>query len=214
MLATAFNLSNEQAVTLVSLPPVFASQLAIYYATTRYIYGLSRGGYMPPALSLTTKNGAPYTAMAATSIMFGILSAVLQYSSDKSTSATFLTIGTIFALTAYIVQPILYIRLKLRLPALPRPFNARVFGIPAAVINLVIASAALVGAVALNGSWQWCLLWVAVGYLCMIPFYILVVRHYLKDSPEKMFIKQQLDSMMRESLMISSTSARGQSIAK
>ncbi|KAJ3403679.1 hypothetical protein HDU80_003836 [Chytriomyces hyalinus] len=152
--------------------------------------------------------------MAATSIMFGILSAVLQYSSDKSTSATFLTIGTIFALTAYIVQPILYIRLKLRLPALPRPFNARVFGIPAAVINLVIASAALVGAVALNGSWQWCLLWVAVGYLCMIPFYILVVRHYLKDSPEKMFIKQQLDSMMRESLMISSTSARGQSIAK
>ncbi|KAJ3398117.1 hypothetical protein HDU80_009247 [Chytriomyces hyalinus] len=214
MLATAFNLSNEQAVTLVSLPSVFASQLAIYYATTRYIYGLSRGGYMPPALSLTTKNGAPYTAMAATSVMFGILSAVLQYSSDKSTSAIFLTIGTIFALTAYIVQPILYIRLKFRLPALPRPFNARVFGIPAAVINLIIASAALVGMVVLNSMWQWCLLWVAIGYVCMIPFYILVVRHYLMDSPEKMFIKRQLDSMMRESLMTSSTSGKGQSMAK
>ncbi|TPX67138.1 hypothetical protein CcCBS67573_g07607 [Chytriomyces confervae] len=183
ILVTAFQLSSEQIVILISLPAVFSSQLAIYYATTRYIYGLSRGGYMPPILSLTTNNGAPYTAMLATSTMFALLSIVLQYSPDPETARIFLVIGTIFALTAYIVQPILFIRLRYRLPALPRPFNVKSFGIPVAIINL------------------WCLLWVAIGYACLVPFYIFVVRHNLMDSPEKLFIRRQLDTMLRESLI-------------
>ncbi|KAJ3220514.1 hypothetical protein HDU81_011379 [Chytriomyces hyalinus] len=207
MLVEALHLSSDQFVALVSLPAVFSSQLAIYYATTRYIYGLSRGGYMPPILSLTTSNGAPYTAMFATSAMFALLSIVLQYNRNPGTARIFLVIGTIFALTAYIVQPILFIRLRYRLPALPRPFNVKSFGIPVAIINLVIAASALVAMVVLNSTWQWCLLWVALGYLCLLPFYILVVRHYLKDSPEKLFIKRQLRAMMRESITPASAQA-------
>ncbi|KAI8841053.1 amino acid permease-domain-containing protein [Chytriomyces cf. hyalinus JEL632] len=201
ILVAAFQLSSEQMVILVSLPAVFSSQLAIYYATTRYIYGMSRGGYMPPILSLTTNNGAPYTAMLATSTMFALLSIVLQYSPDPETARIFLVIGTIFALTAYIVQPILFIRLRYRIPALRRPFSVKSFGIPVAIINLVIATSGLVGMVVLNTTWQWCLLWVAIGYACLVPFYIFVVRHNLMDSPEKLFIRRQLDTMLRESLI-------------
>ncbi|KAI8612174.1 amino acid permease-domain-containing protein [Chytriomyces sp. MP71] len=205
ILSNAFNMSNHQAVTLISLPSVFASQLAIYYGVTRYIYGQSRGGYMPPILSLTTSQGAPYTAMIATSFMFTVLSVVLQYSSANDTASTLVTMGTIFALTAYIVQPIVYIRLKIRLPDLPRPFNMKSLGVGVATLNIIIATGALIGMVYLNRMWQLCLAGIAVAYVLMVPFYLLVVRHYLTDSPEKMFIKRQLDSIMRESVRSPST---------
>ncbi|KAJ3266421.1 hypothetical protein HDU77_001032 [Chytriomyces hyalinus] len=212
MLMTVFELSNVQAVTLISLPSIFASQLAIYYATTRYIYGLSRGGYMPPILSLTTSEGAPYTAMAATSLMFCALSLFLQYSPVTNTGYIFLTMGSIFALTAYIVQPILYIRLKFRLPSLPRPFNMKMAGIVPALINLIIACGILIGMVYLNPIWRVCLLGIAIGYVLLVPFYLLVVRHYLKDSPEKMFIKRQLNSIMNESMRSSKQSSGSESM--
>ncbi|KAI8610761.1 hypothetical protein BC830DRAFT_716101 [Chytriomyces sp. MP71] len=83
--------------------------------------------------------------MMGTSFLFVVLSLVLQYSPASNTASTFVTMGTIFALTAYILQPIIYIRLKFRLPGLPRPFNMKLSGVIVAAVNIVIAIGALIG---------------------------------------------------------------------
>ncbi|KAJ3077437.1 hypothetical protein HDU99_001182, partial [Rhizoclosmatium hyalinum] len=143
ILGAVYNLSNEQAVALISIPSVLASQLAIYYACVRYIYGMSRGGYMPPGLSLTTKNGAPYTAMIINSMFWIGISFILQYSPNPNTLTIINAAGTIFAMTAYIIHPIVFIQLRYKLPRLPRPFRVPFIGISLALVNFAIAVAFL-----------------------------------------------------------------------
>ncbi|ORY40136.1 hypothetical protein BCR33DRAFT_719541 [Rhizoclosmatium globosum] len=145
---TVFQLSNQEAVSLISIPSVLASQLAIYYACARYIYGMSRGGYMPPPLSLTTKNGAP---------VLDCDSFILQYSPDPNTLTIINSAGTIFAMTAYIIHPLVYIRLNIKLPTLPRPFKHILAMVP---------------------------LYITIGYIALLPVYYFYIQKLLEDSPE------------------------------
>ncbi|KAJ3080131.1 hypothetical protein HDU99_009172, partial [Rhizoclosmatium hyalinum] len=147
---------------------------------------MSRGGYMPPGLSLTTKNGAPYTAMIVNSMFWIGISFILQYSPNPNTLTIINAAGTIFAMTAYIIHPIVFIQLRYKLPRLPRPFRVPFIGTSLAVTNFVIAVAFLVGMLYWSPYWQNCMLYITIGYAGLLPFYYFYIRKLLEDSPEKL----------------------------
>ncbi|KAI8612175.1 amino acid permease-domain-containing protein [Chytriomyces sp. MP71] len=211
LLTARFGASPQQLFTLISIPPIFASQLSIFYACTRYIYGQSRGGYMPPILSLTTSQGAPYTAMIATAAMWAALSSILEYVPEAG--AVFLDVGTLFALTAYIVQPLVYLQLQRVVPSLTRPFKTP-YGTLVAGINFAIGCTITTALLIVDNNYRIYAAFMLLGYLILSLFYYFIIQHYLTDSPEKMFIRRQVDKLLIESLVASGASQHVEAVKK
>lgn len=115
-------------------------------------------------------------------------------------------IGDFCACIPYVFEPILYLKLRISMPTLPRPFRSP-FGYTGAVLNLLIATAALLSLVITDQTWQWIFLGWIIFFLLCIPFYFLVVRKNLKNSPEKVFIKRRLKEQSEGARMKVSASA-------
>ncbi|KAI8834015.1 amino acid/polyamine transporter I [Chytriomyces cf. hyalinus JEL632] len=196
ILTHAFKLSNDQAVALISLPAAFSSQLATLYTSSRVIYGLSRGGYLPTILSLTSRTGAPYLAIATSSVIFCLFSIIFLLTLDAGSYLSLFVVATILLLFIYLGVPVAYILIKKRLPALHRPWRieSRYVALFAATLSFGIACAMLFGNVAFDYMWQWDLLWVLVALLCVAPVCYFVVRKCLKESPDRAFVKTQTNS--------------------
>lgn len=84
IMASIYPMSHPQAITVLSFPAMFCSQLGIFIACTRSIYGLSRGGFFPTSWSLTTSHGAPYIAMIMATTAQFILCIAIQFSRIES----------------------------------------------------------------------------------------------------------------------------------
>ena len=87
MMSSVYPMSHPQAITVLSFPAMFSSQLGIFFACTRFIYGLSRGGFFPTAWSLTTSRGAPYIAMIMVTVTQFILCVAIKFSGLDSSQA-------------------------------------------------------------------------------------------------------------------------------
>ncbi|KAJ3283317.1 hypothetical protein HDU79_009173 [Rhizoclosmatium sp. JEL0117] len=191
---------NQQVISFVSIPGIFASQLSIFYACSRYFYGMSRSGYLPSVISVTNRYGAPWVSMIMTAVLWIALSFVLQFFPNENTSNMFLALGTIFALLAYIMQPVVYIRLHYLMPNLPRPFKIPYgLGLVSAGVNLTIALFFLLGMLFYNRNWQWGLLGILIGIAYLVPVYYFLIRNNLANSPDKLFIAEQLKLRMSNS---------------
>ncbi|KAI8609806.1 amino acid permease-domain-containing protein [Chytriomyces sp. MP71] len=199
IITAAYPHANEQAINLVNIPGIFASQLAIYYACTRYIYGLSRSGYLPQVCSLTNRWGSPWVSMIVTNSLWFIFSLIYQFIPIMQTEGIFLALGTIFAMTAYLVQPLVYLKLHYSMVSLPRPFKIP-FGLGplVAIVNFLIACAGIMAMVAYNTIWRWCLLGILAGYAFITPFYFFFIKQNLENSPEKIFMKEQMKMRINE----------------
>ncbi|TPX73256.1 hypothetical protein CcCBS67573_g05474 [Chytriomyces confervae] len=190
ILTHVFKLSNDQAVALISLPAAFSSQLATLYTSSRVIYGLSRGGYLPTILSLTSRTGAPYLAIATTSVIFCLFSIIFLFTLDAGSYLSLFVVATILLLIIYLVVPVAYILIKKRFPALNRPWRieSKSAALFVATLSFGIACAMLFGNVAFDYIWQWDLLWVLVALLCVSPVCYFVVRKCLKESPDRAYV--------------------------
>eukprot|EP00842_Homolaphlyctis_polyrhiza_P001655 jgi/Hompol1/2490/HPOL_006016-RA len=111
----------SQLLNLVHLPVTIVSCQSLLFASSRYIYALSRGGFLPAKLSITTaKEHSPVIAFFTASALTFCITVCINYAAPVNSSATsarefiesiFVKALLLFAFVAYIFDMIVYVYL-------------------------------------------------------------------------------------------------------
>jgi ethanolamine permease len=183
-------------VVIIGLSGLIASFHSVIYAYSRIIYALSRAGYFPRWLSLTSrKRRTPYWALTVPAVVSMILIIALArgltppegFTELSYAGSVLIQISVFAALITYIVMMMAYIRLKVREPNLPRPYKAP-GGMFMPVIALIIAVISLSAGVVYTTITRWTIFWTAVAFLIGMAYFWLYSRHRLvAEAPEEEF---------------------------
>ncbi|GAB3045895.1 ethanolamine permease [Sediminivirga luteola] len=114
-----------------------ASFFSIVFAYSRQLFALSRAGYLPTVLSLTSKRKTPYLALIVPGTIGFALAAWLQ------DGGLLINIAVFGATVSYVLLNLSHIMLRLREPDLPRGYRTP-GGIVTTSIALVLAAVAVV----------------------------------------------------------------------
>jgi ethanolamine permease len=183
-------------VVIVGLSGLIASFHSVIYAYSRIIYALSRAGYFPRWLSLTSrKRRTPYWALTVPAVVSMILIIALArgltppegFTELSYAGSVLIQISVFAALITYIVMMLAYIRLKVREPNLERPYKAP-GGMFMPVIALIIAVISLSAGIVYTTVTRWTIFWTAVVFLIGMAYFWLYSRHRLvAEAPEEEF---------------------------
>jgi ethanolamine permease len=171
---------------IVALTGLIASFHTILYAMGRQVYSLSRAGYFPTALSITgAKRKTPYVAMLAGAVFGLIVMTIVYFVAKDQIGTTLLNMAVFGAMCSYILQAVSFILLRVKMPHVVRPYRSP-FGIPGAVVTIVIAAVTLWYQLG-DSSYQQGIYWVLAWFAAGIVYFALVGRHKLILSPEEEF---------------------------
>jgi ethanolamine permease len=183
-------------VVIVGLSGLIASFHSVIYAYSRIIYALSRAGYFPRWLSLTSrKRRTPYWALTVPAVVSMLLIIALArgltppkgFTELSYAGSVLIQISVFAALITYIVMMLAYIRLKVREPNLERPYKAP-GGMFMPVIALIIAVISLSAGIVYTTVTRWTIFWTAVAFLIGMAYFWLYSRHRLvAEAPEEEF---------------------------
>src|SRR5690606_5493950 len=137
-LTTAYGQSTWMSgfVNLVGLAGLIASFFSIIYAYSRQIFALSRAGYLPRKLSLTTQRKVPVLALVVPGIIGFLLSLTGQ--------GDLLILVAVFGATiSYVLMMAAHIVLRVRRPDMHRPYRTP-GGVLTSGVALVLACLAVV----------------------------------------------------------------------
>ncbi len=118
------------------------------YGYGRILFSLSRAGYIPRWISITSKNNTPYRALLLGTLI-GLICVMLVDASNDTVNAVIpvdaviLNMSVFGAVLSYILTLLSYIKLKFTRPDLPRPYESPL-GIWGAAIGAALAIFALV----------------------------------------------------------------------
>jgi ethanolamine permease len=164
-------------VNVVGIAGLIASFYSLIYAYSRQIFALSRAGYIPRWLSLTSRRHAPWVAL----VVPGIIGFLLALSGQGD----LLILVSVFGATiSYVLMMLAHIILRYREPDLERPYKtpggvvtsgvALVLGVAAVVAGFLVDPRVLIGA--------------AIVYAIMIAYFAIYSRHHLvAQAPEEEF---------------------------
>jgi ethanolamine permease len=183
-------------VVYVGLFGLIASFHSVIYAYSRIIYALSRAGYFPRWLSITSKNRKiPYWALTVPAIISMVLIVALArgltppegFTELGYAGSILIQISVFAALITYIVMMFAYLRLKSREPDLPRPYRAP-GGVIMPAIAMIIAIVSLFAGIAYTTVTRWTIIWTIVAFLLGMVYFWLYSRHRLvAEAPEEEF---------------------------
>ncbi|MBW4573710.1 MAG: amino acid permease [Aphanothece sp. CMT-3BRIN-NPC111] len=125
-------------LTVLAVTGLVASFHAIIYAYGRIIFSLSRAGYLPRWLSVTSKSYTPARALLVGAVVGLICTAAIQISGQGIVGAALLNMAVFGAVISYALVMISYIKLKISFPELPRPYQSPL-GIWGAAVGTVLA---------------------------------------------------------------------------
>src|SRR5581483_562069 len=164
-------------VNLVGLAGLIASFFSIIYAYSRQIFALSRAGYLPRALSLTSGRRSPVLAL--------IVPGAIGFALSLSGQGDLLILVSVFGATvSYVLMMASHIALRIKEPQLPRPYRTP-GGVMTSGIALVLAFAALVAGLLVDPR---VIIGAAVIYGLHIAYFALYSRHHLvAQAPEEEF---------------------------
>lgn len=138
------------ALIVISLTGLIASFHTIIYGYGRVLFSLSRAGYIPRWISLTSKFHTPYLALLMGGVIGLVCATSIQFSKDwlgeeagQVVGGALLNMAVFSAVISYFLNMISYIQLKIKRPDLPRPYVSPL-GIPGAVVGAVLALVALI----------------------------------------------------------------------
>lgn len=155
-------------VNVLALAGLVASFFSIIYGYSRLVFALSRAGYLPKTLSLTSKRKAPTWALVVPDI-FGFLVSL------TGEGDLILGMAVVGATVSYALMAASHILLRLRQPALARPYRTP-GGIVTSAIALVLSLIALTGVYAFDPrAFNYTLVLFVVG----IAYYAIFSRHRL-----------------------------------
>jgi len=166
-----------------------ASFHAIIYAYGRQIYSLSRAGYFPSWLSVTSgSRQTPERALIAGSVLGYSAALAIQFAGQKSpTGAILLNMAVFGAVLAYILQMISFLLLRLKFPSIERPYRSPM-GVAGAVIAMVIAAVTLL-ALFLNRDYRIGVVGALIWFLLGIGWFQVRGRKCLVLAPEEEFAR-------------------------
>ena len=183
---TIFGLGlKSRVLALVACAGLIASFHTIIFAYGRQIYSLSRAGYFPTWLSVTHgRRHTPQRALLLGSAM-GFLVALAIHLAPKESpvGAILLNMAVFGAVLAYILQMASFILLRLRFPAMARPYRSPI-GIAGAATAALIAALTLLK-LFLNPDYNKGVIGAAVWFLLGIAYFAAIARHRLVLAPEE-----------------------------
>lgn len=155
-------------VNVLALAGLVASFFSIIYGYSRLVFALSRAGYLPRTLSLTSKRKAPTWALVVPGI-FGFLVSL------TGEGDLILGMAVVGATVSYALMAASHILLRLRQPQMARPYRTP-GGIVTSAIALVLSLIALTGVYAFDPrAFNYTLVLFVVG----IAYYAIFSRHRL-----------------------------------
>jgi len=177
--------ATTTVLTLIALTGLIASFHTIIYAYGRVIFALSRAGYYPRFLSVTSpKTHTPHRALIAGAILGLLCAVIIDQFGTGIVGAALLNMAVFGAVISYSAVMIAYIRLKITRPDLPRPYKSP-FGIPGAAIGAALAILALLATFSIE-DYRPGVLGVAFFLVIALLYFALYSRHRLvAQAPEE-----------------------------
>ncbi|MBA2532853.1 MAG: amino acid permease, partial [Nocardioidaceae bacterium] len=165
-------------VNYIGLAGLIASFFSIIYAYSRQLFALSRAGYLPKALSVTSGRKVPWLALLVPAAVGFLLAAITE------DGATMINIAVFGATVSYVLMMLSHIVLRSREPDLERPYRTPGGTLPTGVA-LVLAVAAVVATFLVDTTAALITLGVYAAAALYFAFYS---RHHLVASaPEEEF---------------------------
>lgn len=168
----------SRIVNYAGLAGLVASFFSLIYAGSRQLFALSRAGYLPRFLSLTSRRKAPYLGL----IVPGAIGFALAAASGDG--ARMLNVAVFGATISYALMSLSHIVLRRREPHLDRPYRTP-GGILTSSVALVLACAALVATFLVDVTAAFIALGVYVVALAYFGFYSR--KHLVAKAPEEEF---------------------------
>lgn len=141
-LNAAGNGTLATVVNVLGLAGLIASFFSIIYGYSRLVFALSRAGYLPKVLSLTSRRKAPTWALVVPGV-FGFLVSL------TGEGDLILGMAVVGATLSYALMALSHILLRLKRPDLPRPYKTP-GGIVTSSVALVLSLVALTGVYAFD----------------------------------------------------------------
>jgi ethanolamine permease len=165
-------------VNYVGLAGLIASFFSIIFAYSRQLFALSRAGYLPRALSVTTSRRVPAVALIVPGAVGFALAAITE------DGARMIQIAVFGATVSYVLMTLSHIVLRVREPDLERPYRTP-GGVVTSGIAFVLACAAVVAVFAVDTTAAFITLGVYLAHVLYFAFYS---RHHLvSKAPEEEF---------------------------
>ncbi|MFF9015535.1 ethanolamine permease [Streptomyces sp. NPDC014870] len=165
-------------VNYAGLAGLVASFFSLIYAGSRQLFALSRAGYLPRFLSLTSRRKSPYLGLL---IPGGIGFALAAGTGD---GARMLNIAVFGATISYALMALSHIVLRRREPDLARPYRTP-GGVVTSSVAFVLALSALVATFLVDKDAAFIALGVYVIALAYFAFYSR--NHLVAKAPEEEF---------------------------
>jgi ethanolamine permease len=166
------------AVNYIGLAGLVASFFSIIFAYSRQLFALSRAGYFPRALSVTTKRRSPAIALILPGVVGFLLAAITE------DGATMINIAVFGATVSYVLMMLSHIILRSKEPDLDRPYRTP-GGVATSGLALVLAACAVVATFFVDEKAAGITLGV---YLLAALYFGLYSRHHLVGkAPEEEF---------------------------
>jgi ethanolamine permease len=178
-------------LALFALVGLLASLQGIMFAYGRNMYSLSRAGYYPKFLSLTSaKRQTPWVSLLVGGVIgYLILTFVLmvlpQIDENAATSASgvILFIAVFGAVISYMMQMLAFVILRRKFPDAHRPWKSP-SGVWGAVVAFILAFGAFLG-ILFNSVFAAAVVTFVVVFAVGILLFALIGRHRLVLSPEE-----------------------------
>lgn len=164
-------------INVVGLAGLIASFFSIIFGYSRQVFALSRAGYLPRVLSLTSKRKTPYLAL----IIPGTLGFILSLYIDGN---MLILVAVFGAAISYVLMMAAHIKLRMSEPEMKRPYLTP-GGILTSGTALVLAAVALIAGYLVEPG---VIIYAAGFYLLMVSYFLLYSRHHLvAHAPEEEF---------------------------
>ncbi|MET8678708.1 ethanolamine permease [Streptomyces sp. NPDC004647] len=165
-------------VNYAGLAGLVASFFSLIYAGSRQLFALSRAGYLPRFLSLTSRRKAPYLGL--------LVPGAIGFSLAAATGdgARMLNVAVFGATISYALMALSHIVLRRREPELPRPYRTP-GGIVTSSVAFALACSALVATFLVDKDAAF----IALGvYVVALGYFAFYSRHRLvAAAPEEEF---------------------------
>lgn len=138
------NSTIAMAVNLLGLAGLIASFFSIIYGYSRLVFALSRAGYLPQTLSLTSDKKVPSRALLVPGV-FGFLVSL------TGEGDLILAMAVVGATVSYALMSLSHILLRTKQPELARPYKTP-GGVITSSISLVLSLIAMTGVYAFDPS--------------------------------------------------------------
>lgn len=164
-------------VNIAGLAGLIASFFSIIFAYSRQTFALSRAGYLPRLLSVTSGRRTPWVAL----VVPGVIGFLLALTGD---GATLINIAVFGATISYALMMLSHIILRRREPDLERPYRTP-GGVVTSGVALVLAVLAVIATFIVDRNAAFITLGV---YVAFIAYFALYSRHHLvAQAPEEEF---------------------------